>query len=172
MFFKKNKEENKEMIVDNSLTFVEEIKVPDLKQYLIDGYNEIREIKEENDALKLELDIKTTESDTYKIKYEASLIALEEFKIRDEENKERISDLNERIKNKNNEISQLGEIINTCKIKEKETLKKERELNQQLEKAKKDSVKEFKKQIVNLIKSVKGNISKAKICDLINDLED
>lgn len=174
MFFKKQKKEEiveeNQMVEVNNSAFVESIKVPDLKQYLIDGYNEIREIKEENDALKLELDIKTTQSDTYKIKYEASLIALEEFKIRDEENKERISDLNDRIKNKNNEISKLNEIITDFKIREKEILKKEKEFNKESERIKSIAIKDFKKEIIDLIQNTKGNISKNKICELIKDL--
>ena len=60
--FKKVKEEDKQKIeitvVDDNkeLPDFRKITVPDLKQYLINGYKEIREVKEEKEKLELDLD--------------------------------------------------------------------------------------------------------------------
>lgn len=50
------KREQTEMITEETLPDVQQIKVPDLKQYLLNGYKEIREVKQENEKLQLKLE--------------------------------------------------------------------------------------------------------------------
>lgn len=70
-----------------------EIKVPDLKQYLVNGYNEIRQVKQEKIKLENELE----EEKKNKQLYEGALVTLDEFRKRDEENNKEISRLREKI---------------------------------------------------------------------------
>ena len=70
-----------------------EIKVPDLKQYLVNGYNEIRQVKQEKIKLENELE----EEQKNKQLYEGALVTLDEFRKRDEENNKEISRLREKI---------------------------------------------------------------------------
>ena len=50
------KKEQTEMITEETLPDVQQIKVPDLKQYLLNGYKEIREVKSQNEQLQLKLE--------------------------------------------------------------------------------------------------------------------
>lgn len=84
--FKKKEEEKIEItVIDDhkELPDFRKIAVPDLKQYLINGYNEIREVKKEKEELKNDLE----KAKTYEDLYNATLVTLEEFRKRDEENK-------------------------------------------------------------------------------------
>ena len=71
---------------------VKEIKVPDLKQYLVNGYEEIRQVKKEN----IELENQLEEEKKNKQLYEGALVTLSEFQQRDKDNKNEI----DRLKNK------------------------------------------------------------------------
>ena len=88
-----DKKEKKEMIIEETLPDVQQIKVPDLKQYLLNGYKEIREVKQENEQLQLKLE----EESKYKLLYDGALVTLEEFKTREEENTSREEKLHEAI---------------------------------------------------------------------------
>ena len=58
--------EQTEMITEETLPDVQQIKVPDLKQYLLNGYKEIREVKNQNEQLQLKLE----EESKYKLLYD------------------------------------------------------------------------------------------------------
>ena len=60
------KKEQTEMITEEILPDVQQIKVPDLKQYLLNGYKEIREVKQDNEQLQLKLE----EESKYRLLYE------------------------------------------------------------------------------------------------------
>lgn len=140
--FKKQKtEETNEMIVDSNLPDVRKIEVPDLKQYLVNGYKEIREVKKKN----------------------------EELQNRDSENKEKISDLNKKMENKNQEIKQLNDIINTYRIREKEINEMEDRFKSTMEKTEKETERKIKDNLIRMIINTKGNISKNRLCDLIEN---
>ena len=100
---------------------LKEIKVPDLKQYLIDGYEEIRQVKKE----KIELENKLEAEKKNKQLYDGALVTLDEFRRRDEDNNREISRLKEKIKDKQNEIDILNSKLNTYKIRQHEYDKKD-----------------------------------------------
>ena len=84
----KNIEQNENIeitVVDNNteLPDFRKITVPDLKQYLINGYDEIREVKKEKEILKEDLE----KAKKFEDLYNSTLVVLNEFKERDEENK-------------------------------------------------------------------------------------
>lgn len=157
----------KEMIVDNEqgLT-IQKVSVPDLKQYLVDGYNEIREVKQRN----LQLEEQLEEASKNKQLYEAALVTLEEFKKRDKENQDYINKLKEKIFEKDNKIYELMDSINTYKIKEKEILKQEEKMKSLLKEKEIKTVQECKNSFKELVECTKGNISKSKLYSLINSI--
>lgn len=86
MFNLFKKKENVEITVidDNKqLPDFRKISVPDLKQYLVNGYEEIRQVRNKKE----ELQKKYEDALEYKKLYETTLLTLEEFEKRDNENK-------------------------------------------------------------------------------------
>lgn len=162
-----NKKEKAEMIVEETLPDVQQIKVPDLKQYLLDGYEEIREIKKINEQLQLELEEKTK----YKILYDGALVTLEEFKTREKEDKDKIDNLQTKLNENQEEIYKLNDLLNTYKIKQLEADKQLKNIDKLIQDNIKSAIINFKETIINLIKNTKGNISKDKVCKLIQRME-
>lgn len=169
-FSKKMKTENIEItVVDDNETLPDfrKIAVPDLKQYLINGYNEIREVKKEKEELKEKLEV----SKKYKDLYDAALIALDEFKTRDEENKKNQIKMEENINKKENEIVDLKEKVNTYKILETEINKKIENIEKIKQKERNDGIKEYKEKLIKEINNTKGTISKSKLIGIISSVK-
>lgn len=143
------------------------ITVPDLKQYLVNGYKEIREVKQKNEELKEELE----NEKKYKDLYDSTLVALNEFKDRDEENKEMQNKLETKINIKEEEILRLKEQINTYRILEIETNKKIEKIEQIKKEEQNKAIKEFKEELIKEINNTKGTISKSKLFSIINSVK-
>lgn len=143
------------------------IAVPDLKQYLINGYNEIREVKKEKEDLKNELE----NAKKYKDLYNATLVTLNEFKDRDEENKEIQIKLENKISKKENEIEDLKEQVNNYRILEIETNKKIENIEKIKQEEKSNGVKEYKQKLIEEINNTKGTISKSKLIGIISSIK-
>lgn len=167
-FFKKKEEPEKieiTVIDDNKeLPDFRKIAVPDLKQYLINGYNEIREVKKEIEELKNDLE----KAKTYEDLYNATLVTLEEFRKRDEENKSNLRKLEYKISQKEEEMSNLKEQVNTYRILEIETNKKIENIEKIKKEEKDKSIKEYKEKLIQEITNTKGTISKSKLFSIIN----
>ena len=167
-FFKKKEEPEKieiTVIDDNKeLPDFRKIAVPDLKQYLINGYNEIREVKKEKEELKNDLE----KAKTYEDLYNATLVTLEAFRKRDEENKSNLRKLEYKISQKEEEMSNLKEQVNTYRILEIETNKKIENIEKIKKEEKDKSIKEYKEKLIQEITNTKGTISKSKLFSIIN----
>ncbi len=142
---------------------VKEIKVPDLKQYLVNGYEEIRQVKKEN----IELENQLEEEKKNKQLYEGALVTLSEFQQRDTDNKNEINRLKNKIKEKEQEINNINSQLNTYKIKQIEYDKREKNLKNEINENVKTKIDILKDNICNKIKNTKGNLSKDKIIDII-----
>ena len=142
---------------------VKEIKVPDLKQYLVNGYEEIRQVKKEN----IELENQLEEEKKNKQLYEGTLVTLSEFQQRDKDNKNEINRLKNKIKEKEQEINNINSQLNTYKIKQIEYDKREKNLKNEINENVKTKIDILKDNIRNKIKNTKGNLSKDKIIDII-----
>lgn len=166
---KENPEKIEITVVDDNkeLPDFRKIAVPDLKQYLINGYKEIREVKAEKEKLELDLD----DAKKYKDLYNGSLITLDEFRKRDDENKKCQIELKEKIKLKEREISELKEQLNTYKITEYETNKKIENIEKVKNEEKNNAIKGYKEKLINEINNTKGNISKSKLFYIINSIK-
>lgn len=158
-----DKKEKKEMIIEETLPDVQQIKVPDLKQYLLNGYKEIREVKQKNEQLQLKLE----EEHKYKLLYDGALVTLEEFKTREEENKNKINNLQTKLNEKQEELFKLNDLLNTYKIKQLEVDEQLKNTDKLIQNNIDSSIINFKETIIDLIKNTKGNISKDKVCNLI-----
>ncbi len=162
-----NKKEKTEMIIEETLPDVQQIKVPDLKQYLLNGYQEIREVKNQNEQLQLKLE----EQSRYKLLYDGALVTLEEFKTREKEDKDRINNLQTKLNEKQEEIYKLNDLLNTYKIKQLQVDEQLKNIDNLIQDNINSAIMNFKATIIDLIKNTKGNISKDKVCNLIKRME-
>lgn len=139
---------------------IQSIKVRDLKEYLVKDFEEIK-IKEQTiDKLESEIE----ELKKIEIKYNATLITLEEFNARVLREKDKNIRLEQKITEKNKEIAKLNEEKNNCLIREKIAIDK-------IENTKDFIIPEFKEKIKKVIDNTKGNLSKKKVIELINNIE-
>lgn len=142
---------------------VKEIKIPDLKQYLVNGYEEIRQVKKEN----IELENQLEEEKKNKQLYEGALVTLSEFQQRDKDNKNEINRLKNKIKEKEQEINNINSQLNTYKIRQIEYDKREKNLKNEINENVKRKINILKDNICNKIKNTKGNLSKDKVIDIV-----
>lgn len=168
----KNIEQNENIeitIVDNDteLPDFRKITVPDLKQYLIKGYDEIREVKKEKEILKEDLE----KAKKFEDLYNSELVVLNEFKERDEENKIIQIKLENKINEKETEIKNLKKQVNTYRIIEIETNKKIDNIEKIKKEEKNNSIKEYKEKLIEEINNTKGTISKSKLFSMINSIK-
>lgn len=146
---------------------VQEVSVPDLKQYLVNGYEEIRKVKQKNSELENQLE----EQKKFEQLYGGALVTLEEFRRRDEENNKEIGKLKEKIKQKQDELDTLNSELNTYKIKQYEYDKKEENIKKEIEMEIYKTLGEAKKRLCCIIKDTKGTLSKNGVVDIINNLK-
>lgn len=156
---------NTEMVVCDKIANTREIDVADLKQYITEGYNEIRAVKQQKKYLEERLE----EEQKNKHLYNSTLVVLEEYKKRDEENKNEINFLKERYKKEQEKNYVLQEQINNYTIS-LETLQNEsKQLEKEITKKVKDEIENIKEKICEKIQRVKGNISKNQVCKIIRE---
>lgn len=139
---------------------IQAIKVRDLKEYLVKDFEEIKTKEQTIDKLESEID----ELKKIEIKYNATLITLEEFNARILREKDKNIRLEQKITEKNKEIAQLNEEKNNCLIREKIA-------NDKIEDTKNFVIPEFKEKIKKAIDDTKGNLSKKKVIELIDNIE-
>lgn len=155
------------------------VTVADIKQYLVDEFQNTnkqqKEIEELKDKLKKALEIE--------LKYNTTLVTLDEYKSRLKDREERILKLEKDIERleikcrkenelKNDEILKNKKISNLYneldksfnkKIEEKVTSQKQGIIKQEYLK-----YKNIKENIIEIIQNSRGNISKSKIIEIIN----
>ncbi len=154
-------EEKKKFIpaLISTIKYTRKVKVADIKQYLVDEYKLTNELNKENKDLRQQLEVANVISQ----KYDLSLITLDEYKKRLGDSKKEISDLEKTIKRKNDEIDKLTLEKNDLKIKATD-------ISLKIDKIKKESIKEYKKELISAINDLKGNIAKTKVINLIKEI--
>ena len=154
-------EEKKKFIpaLISTIKYTRKVKVADIKQYLVDEYKLTNELNKENKDLRKQLEVANVISQ----KYDLSLITLDEYKKRLGDSKKEISDLEKTIKIKNDEIDKLTLEKNDLKIKATD-------ISLKIDKIKKESIKEYKKELISAINDLKGNIAKTKVINLIKEI--
>ena len=159
-----NKKENTtDLIITDKVPEKRIVELKDLRQFMIDGYNEIREVKQKNQ----ELENKIEEYKTSETIHNATLATLNEFKMRDEENQKQIEKLKHTIDEKVTRILDLEELVNEAECNKQRIKEKEENIEITIKKSVQKTQKEIKTKIINLIKETKGNLSKSKLINLI-----
>lgn len=154
----KRQEENKQ------LENIKMIAVPDIREYMIQGYKEIEQVKQDKEAIEKSRDNYKQDAEKFEKLYEATLVTLNEFKQRDDSNIKEIADLKRKLEaekdfrkqdNKDNkeEINKLQEEIIMLNNK-----------NREIENTTKEKIKN---ELIGQIKKTKGNLSKDKVIEII-----
>ncbi len=136
--------------------FNKKVSVADIKQYLVDEFDNNK--KQQNEIYALQDELKKYKE--YEIKYELSLITLDEDKRRLKETKDRNKQLEFQIRTFQNTIKEKTYEINDLKLENK---KMENYIKNIEKNIRKDFTKEFKEKINNL----KGHIKKDDVLKLL-----
>lgn len=107
----------------------------------------------------------------YKKLYETTLLTLEEFEKRDNENKNSNERLSSKLNSALNESYNLREEINNYKLKQKEIEKELLNIEKIKVDKRIDSINQYKKDLIEEINNSKGNLSKSKIINLIENID-
>lgn len=143
-----------------NLRYSRKVKIADIKQYLVDEYKLTRELDKENKSLRKELDDAKVVED----KYQLTLITLDEYKERLKDRKEDIELLKKEKQALKDDLKILKDEKNTLIIANKK-------LQKDSEKIINDFKKEYTNRIIQEIKKTKGNLSKQKICEIIERID-
>lgn len=154
------------------------VTVADIKQYLVDEFQNTNKQQKEIDELKDKLK-KSLETE---LKYETTLVTLDEYKNRLEEREKRITKLEKDIENLENKLRKENELKNNEILKNKKVNNLYDELNKSFNKKLDEKVNSQKQSIIKqeylkyksninniikIIENLKGNVSKSKIIEII-----
>lgn len=160
-----NKEKNTELVVSDKIVNTRKIDVADLKQYFVDGYNEIRTVKKEKEDIEKELE----KEKEYKHLYQSTLVVLEEYKKREEENKNKIAELKEKYQNEQEKNYSLQDQINSCTIAMETAENKIQQADKIIDEKVNEKIEKIKENICYRIQIRKGNLSKSEVCKIIKE---
>ncbi len=135
--------------------FTKKVSVADIKQYLVDEFDNNRKLQNQVYVLQDELKI----AKEYEVKYELSLTTLEEFKNRKKSVEDRNKQLENQIKELQNKIKEEIYKQNDLKLENKKMTDYVKNIEKNI---RKDFMKEYKEKINNL----KGHIKKEDILKL------
>lgn len=162
------------------ITTKKKVTVADIKQYLVDEFqntnNQQKEIEQLKDKIKKSLETE--------LKYNTALVTLDEYKNRLEEREKRITKLENDIESLENKLRKENELKNNEIIKNKKinnlydelsnsfNKKLEERFKAESQKSQKEYDLEYKNKIKNIITKIedtKGNISKSKVIEIIKN---
>lgn len=135
--------------------YKKKVSVADIKQYLVDEFDNNKKLQ--NSVYQLQDELKKAKE--YEVKYNLSLTTLEEFKNRVTDVKERNEQLEEQIKVLQETIKQNKYEISDLKLENK---KMEKHINNIEKDIKKEIINEFKEKV----KELKGHLKKDDILKL------
>lgn len=136
--------------------YKKKVSVADIKQYLVDEFDNSKKLQ--NEVYHLQDELKKAKE--YEVKYNLSLVTLDNYKERVTNVNERNKQLESQIKSFQNTIKQDKYEIADLKLESK---KMEKYINNIEKNIRKDIIKEYRKKIAEL----KGHITKANILTLL-----
>lgn len=136
--------------------YKKKVSVADIKQYLVDEFDNSKKLQ--NEVYHLQDELKKAKE--YEVKYNLSLVTLDNYKERVTNVNERNKQLESQIKSFQNTIKQDKYEIADLKLENK---KMEKYINNIEKNIRKDIIKEYRKKIAEL----KGHITKANILTLL-----
>lgn len=142
-----------------STTAAVTVEVKDIKEHLVDAYEESKKQRQTIDRLNGIID----RLNEIKMKYDATLVTLDEYSKRIEEEKGRNVGLTEKIESKNYEIENLREQVNNFKIAKNNYDRERSKIEHEIKVEQLDELKD-------MVGSMKGHISKQMIIDLLNSI--
>lgn len=152
-----DKEENKFLpTLVNKIKYTKKVRIADIKTYLVDEYNLTKTLNKENKNLRKSLE----KACIVNQKYDLALITIDEYKTRLKDKDEEINDLEKQISKLKQDIKIVTNERNDLKLRTKN-------INLEVEKIKKDGLKEYKKNKIKEISNLKGHISKDKIIGIL-----
>lgn len=135
------------------------VAIPDIKQYLVEEYERVNELKLINEGLEQELE----KSQEVKIKYDAALVTLDEYSRRLKSTELSIAKEKEKTENVKRELKAAIDEVNSYKIKLSHAALTKEELKEEIR-------EDLKTEIISKINNHKGNLSKKIVCELINGI--
>ena len=164
IFKKKEKEENKE---NSELENVKMIAVPDIRNYMIKGYEEIREVKQQKENLEEKVRKLKEEANKNEQLYNAQLIVSQELTTRNKELENQLS----WAKDQEDTQTRLREFNNKENRKIIDELKEEKYiLEEKLRKKENIIRKQIKEELIKKIEDIKGRLSKEIVIDKIKEM--
>ena len=151
-----SREKLKKFLLPEKKQEMQTIPIRDLKEYLVEDFQKIKENEIIISNLKDRIDV----LEKVELKYNATLITLEEFDSRIAREEEKVIKLEDKILTYKEEIKKLEEEKNNYIIKERQALDK-------LNVARKTIINEYQDKLINCINSEKGTLSKKRICEII-----
>lgn len=136
--------------------YKKKVSVADIKQYLVDEFDNSKKLQ--NEVYNLQDELKKAKE--YEVKYNLSLVTLDNYKERVTNVKERNKQLESQIKSFQDTIKQDKYEIADLKL---ENAKMEKHINNIEKDIRKDIIKEYREKIAEL----KGHITKANILTLL-----
>jgi hypothetical protein len=132
------------------------IKVPDIKEYLVQEYGRVRELQNQNEYLRNQVD----QARELKLKYDAALVTLDEYSKRQELAKIELQREKDRTEKARQEADKLRDIANTYKIQFNNAALTKEQIKDEI-------IAEVKDEIIAKVDSFRGNLSKEKVRAII-----
>lgn len=132
------------------------VSVPDIKEYLVREYNRVNELKLVNEGLQQQVE----EAEELKLKYDATLVTLDEYRRRLERAETEIKTWKENCQRARQDVRAAKDEVNSYKIKFNEAAITKLEIEKEI-------VDDVKSDIISLFRSLKGNLSKKIVCEVI-----
>lgn len=136
------------------------VRVPDIKQYLVQEYERSQMLFQQNEDLKEEL----KKGEEVQLKYNATLVTLAEYDARLKRYEAMIKSRDEEILNCKDNMNELRDELNDYKIRFSRASITKEEIKQEV-------IDETKEAIIKAISSHKGNLSKSCVLDLVRKAE-
>lgn len=133
------------------------VAVPDIKQYLVNEYERVADLKSKLESYEEKLDI-ARETD---YKYKATLVTLDEYSKRLKHSEELLEKEKSKTEQARQEVAVAKDELNTYKIMLHDAALTREAIKDEI-------IAEFKADLVEKINEIKGNLSKKCVLEVIN----
>ena len=133
------------------------VAVPDIKQYLVNEYERVADLKAKLESYEEKLDI-ARETD---YKYKATLVTLDEYSKRLKHSEELLEKEKSKTEQARQEVAMAKDELNTYKIMLHDAALTKEAIKDEI-------IAEFKADLVEKINEIKGNLSKKCVLEVIN----
>ena len=132
------------------------ITVPDIKDYLVREYERVNELKRENERLRE----REEQARELQLKYEAALVTLDEYSKRQELSKIELQRERDKTAKARQDAEHYRDVANSYKIQFNNAAVTKEQIREEI-------IAEVRSDIVEQIRSFKGNLSKTKVCEIV-----